>query len=133
MRRGRFVAGLAFLGLLTGVAGSSHAGTCGQGTIEEIEATPRPDLDVEALALLLGPGVTADSAVYNRMVQDLQRIHVQRPSLAGFEFQLYWEPTNLLMNFDPETYAEVRSGQYTDWDCLNDWYDVKEIHYIDIS
>ena len=51
---------------------------CGQGTREQIEATPRPNTEAEVLALLLGTRVTADPGIYARLGR-----HKDVPS--GFE------------------------------------------------
>ena len=113
--------------------GCGTVSACGQGTSAQIAATPRPDGEVEALALLLGPGATADSAIYDRLDHDLRRIRALRPSLAGVEFLYYWEPTDLLLSLEPDVYTAAKAGQFTGWDCLNAWYGVKRIDFIDIA
>lgn len=96
--------------------------TCGQGTIAEIAATPRPNLEAEALALLLGPGITADPEIYARLDADLARIRNLWPSLADVGFLLIWEPSSLLVELTPSAHAALQAGQFTEWDCLNTWY-----------
>lgn len=103
-----------------GVTGPPPA--CGQGTSAEIAATPRPNPEAEALALLLGPGITADPAIYGRLDADLAQIRTLWPSLAHVGFPLIWWPSDLIIDLTPSAWAAVKAGQFTEWDCLNHWY-----------
>jgi hypothetical protein len=102
--------------------GCSIVRSCGQGTIAEIAATPRPNAEAEALALLLGPGITADPGIYARLEADLARIRNLRPELADVGFLLIWDPSGLLVELTPSAYEALQAGQLTEWDCLNTWY-----------
>lgn len=102
--------------------GCSIVRSCGQGTAAEIAATPRPNAEAEALALLLGPGITADPGIYARLDADLAQIRTLWPSLADVGFLLIWDPSGLLVELTPSAYEALQAGQYTEWDCLNTWY-----------
>jgi hypothetical protein len=95
---------------------------CGQGTREQIAASPRPNNEAEALALLLGTRVTADPEIYARIDADLARIRALRPSLAEVHFLQFWEPSSLMVELTPAAFAALQAGHFTEWDCLNDWY-----------
>ncbi len=114
-----------------GVTGPPPA--CGQGTNEEIAATPRPNANVEALALLLGPGITADPAVYARLDADLAQIRTLWPPLADVGFLLIWDPSDLIVDLTPSAWAAAKAGQFTEWDCLNRWYGGEVDHVSDFG
>ena len=102
--------------------GCNAVRACGQGTVSEIAATPRPYYEVESLALLLGSGITADPEIYLRLVGDLERIRTLWPSLAHIEHQFLFDPNTLLVGLTPGAHQAALAGQLTEWDCLNSWY-----------
>lgn len=106
---------------------------CGQGTSAQIAATPRPNPEAETLALLLGPGVTADPAIYSRLDDDLTRIRTLYPSLNDVGFALIWDPSTLFVELTPEAYAAAKAGTFHEWDCLNGWYRGEVDHIYDFS
>ena len=95
---------------------------CGRGTIAEIAATPRPNEEAETLALLLGPGITADPEIYARLDAELALIRTLSPSLASVEFRPGLDPSGLGLGLTPEAHAAAQAGQLKEWDCLNAWY-----------
>ncbi len=102
------------------------AAACGHGTAEEIAATPRADENTELLALAMGDGVTADQAVYDRLVRDLAAIRSEYPAVADVRFFASYDARTLdLVAQDEATAVEIRHGDYHEWDCLNDWYQLQ--------
>ena len=114
---------------------------CGQGIREEILATPRAEPNVEHLALVLGGGLTADPAIYERLVADLALIHHLLPptQYAAFSahlavnFQIYVEPDRMFVELDDAAAEAVAEGAYDAWDCLNAWYGVEEVDLRDLE
>lgn len=100
---------------------------CGQGSFAELQATPRADLNLEALALAMGGGLTAPQDIYERLVADVASIRRQRPELAGIAFPAKYDPQVLLVTFPLDVAATVADGTYHSWDCLNRWYGVESV------
>lgn len=96
---------------------------CGSGNRADIQASPRPDASAEHLALLLGAGVAAEQALYQRLSTELAAIRAAEPALADARFNnIWWNPHNLLVGLTPEAHAAVKAGTYHEWDCLNSWF-----------
>ncbi|HXT22764.1 MAG TPA: hypothetical protein VN923_18600, partial [Thermoanaerobaculia bacterium] len=97
---------------------------CGHGNRADILASPRADIDAEGLALLLGDGVAAEDAIYQRLHADLDAIRAANPALADNRFGIpWWLPHELsITGLTPLAHVEVRAGTYTEWNCLNAWY-----------
>jgi len=117
--------GRAFLPIQdTGAFASCGATRCGQGAFEDIAATPRADTNLEALALAMGGGLTADPALYSRVVADVASIRAQSIDLAGIDFEPYFDRQALVLILDLSVIQAARNGTYHAWDCLNHWYGV---------
>ncbi len=95
---------------------------CGQGTSAQIAATPLPNVGAEELALLLGSGITADPAIYARLDADLARIQALFPPLVDVFFRPLWYSSRMTVELSPSAYAAAKTGEFHEWDCLNDWY-----------
>lgn len=99
---------------------------CGQGTAAEIAATPRDDPATELLALSMGDGLTADAATYDRLVRDLAAIRAGHPVVDGVSIFPTTDAKSLnLTAADAATYEAIAQGEYHEWDCLNDWYELE--------
>jgi len=105
------------------VCGVTHG--CGQGTVEQLQSTPRADEEAEQLALLLGGDLIASNADYARVRADLATIRAARPVLADFHFLPNHSPHDLLFTVDADTWLQMKAGQYHAWDCVNAWYGVR--------
>lgn len=106
--------------------GGSPGEACGQGTAAEIAATPRDDPATELLALSMGDGLTADQDVYDRLVRDLAAIRAGYPAVAGVSIFPTTDAKSLnLAAADAATYEAIAQGEYHEWDCLNDWYELE--------
>lgn len=103
---------------------STTAPSCGHGDSADILASPRPDPHAEGLALVLGDGVAAEEALYQRLHVDLEAIRAADAELAdSVFFNVWWgDSSGLLMLFDNATWPSVRNGTYRGWDCVNTWY-----------
>lgn len=108
-------------------------GTCGLGTPEELAATPRADRSTELLALALGSGLTAEQALYDRLVSDLAAIRDARPELGAVDFfSPEYDGKTLLLNVEDEAAGQaMEAGTYDAWDCLNDHYGLESIQPVD--
>jgi hypothetical protein len=95
---------------------------CGRGTASELAATPRADDHLELFAMVLGGGLTADPAIYQRAETDLAAIRALEPAVADTHFVPSVQPHTLLVSLDDATAEAARAGDYHDWDCLNAWY-----------
>ena len=105
---------------------------CGQGTLAEITATPRPDQNAEWLALTLGGGLTAPEALYQRLVSDLAAIRAANPATQSIPFTPKYHPSSLIFMMAEEAFGRFKNGQYHEWDCLNRWYSVRQTEPLDI-
>lgn len=100
------------------------------GTRSEIAATPRSDGNLELLALTLGSSnrITADPAVYLRIVTDMEAI--QRSAPAGFSRVDYVprdDGKTMWLQFADAVAPLAEAGRYTEWDCLNDFYGMQSV------
>jgi hypothetical protein len=102
---------------------------CGQGSSAELAVTPRPgpDTGLEALALLMGKGLTADDAVYGRVLRDVAAMRASHPALVGLTFVPRFDPRLLVVDLDRATHDALVAGNYHAWDCLNAWYGVTQV------
>jgi hypothetical protein len=98
---------------------------CGQGSADELAATPRVESPAfEFLARILDGGLTASPAVFQRVLADVAAIRQHEPALAGVSFHPYVSPHTLFLTFHDVTYPSVVAGSYRAWDCLNAWYGI---------
>jgi hypothetical protein len=107
---------------------------CGSGKPVDVAASPRADVSVEALALVIGDRVVAEQALYERLRADLASIRHLDPQLAGEEFHnIWWDTQSLLVDLTQEAYDAVRFGTFHGWDCLNDLYGATVDHVFQYS
>lgn len=101
---------------------------CGQGTAEELAATPRDDPNRELLALAVAGGLTADQEVYDRLGRDLTAIRRMTPAVAEARYLPATDGKSLFLVADSAaTYRAIERGEYREWDCLNDWYGLEQV------
>jgi hypothetical protein len=97
---------------------------CGHGSFAELAASPRANYEAEAMAIVMGGGLTASQPLYDRLVADLASIRRQKPELDGLHFGAPSDPQFLEVTFDFATATAVTTGEYHAWDCLNSRYGV---------
>lgn len=97
------------------------------GTPQDIAATPRPDENLELLALRLSDSVTADEATYQRLVRDLASIRALEPAVRSIGYFSPFHGEALYVSFDDPQYAKVRDRDYHAWDCLNEHLNVTSV------
>jgi hypothetical protein len=98
------------------------------GTPEEIAATPRADTNLELLALQLERnGVTASQRAYDRVVADVTAIRDAVPELADVGYFAGDDGKQLVLDPDDKTAMSIVAGEYSAWDCLNDFYGVEAL------
>jgi hypothetical protein len=131
-RRYSNAAGRAFRPIqdTTAFATCGFVRACGQGSAAEIAATPRADPNLEDLALVLSPGITARPATYDRLAADIPAIRAAFPQLAAAEFRPAYDATTLIISLTPEAAAAARAGSYHAWDCLNAWYGSEDVRVL---
>jgi hypothetical protein len=97
---------------------------CGHGNFAELAASPRADLEAEAMAVAMGGGLTASQPLYDRLVADLASIRRQKPELVGLGFGTAYNLSFMEVTFDFATATAITTGEYHAWDCLNSRYGV---------
>jgi hypothetical protein len=118
-----------------GEGGSGSATDCdeiGHGTSAEIAATPRADIVLEQLAIVAGSGVTADPAIYDRIVRDVAAIREAEPAVAHIDYFPADNGKTVFLATDDETYEATQAGDYHAWDCLNDHYVMENVEWFDL-
>jgi hypothetical protein len=89
----------------------------------ELAATPRPDVNLELLALKLSPGrIVADEAVYRRVVRDVGAIRTAQRQLVGIGFFPERDGRTIVLVVLVPISEQMQAGNYRSWDCLNDTY-----------
>ena len=92
----------------------------------EIALTPRADENLELLALSLEPdALTASQANYERIVADMRSIRALQPAIASIGFFAPNDGKTLSVGFTDIALESVRAGDYSAWDCLNDFYELE--------
>ena len=88
--------------------------------------TPRADANLESLALSLSEGITADDDSYRRLVRDIAAIRTVDPRMRTITYDT---PDNGELLVTPASSKQllVKSGLYTEWDCLNRHFRVERI------
>lgn len=110
--------------------GGPITGPCPEpiGTSDEVAATPRDDENLELLALSLDAGeVTATDETYGRVTADVARIRELEPGLADIGFMPPHDGTTLSLTPSDIAFASMQTGEYSAWDCLNDFYGLEAI------
>jgi hypothetical protein len=93
------------------------------GTSADIGATPRSDPNLELLALRIDRGrVTADEETYTRVVADIAAVREAKPQIASVTYFPVMDGRELLVYPNEQTTKLIRDGNYSAWDCLNDFY-----------
>jgi hypothetical protein len=88
----------------------------------EIRATPRADTNLELFALRYSVGIVADQAIYDRVRRDVTAIHNADAAVAKIDYFPTSDGRSLFLSFETETAAQIASGDYHAWDCLNQTY-----------
>jgi hypothetical protein len=89
----------------------------------DLTLTPRPDVNLELLALKLSPGrIVADQAVYDRVVADVTAIRSRRPDLTAIAFYPPDDGRTIDLKVLLATSEQMQRGDYHGWDCLNATY-----------
>jgi hypothetical protein len=95
------------------------------GSAEDIAATPRDDTNLEMLALALDTAeVVATQETYDRVLADVAAIRTLAPDLADVDHRPDNDGKQLLLTPDDVTFQSIAAGEYSAWDCLNDFYEL---------
>jgi hypothetical protein len=98
------------------------------GDAAEIALTPRADENLEQLALSLTPErLTADTAIYDRIVLDIAAIRALAPDRADIGYFAPDDGKTIWLGLDDITSQSVRAGEYSAWDCLNDFFGLQNV------
>ena len=120
-------------GGMTGEAGAPSACSASVPSPEMIASTPREDTNLELLALRLSTGVVAEQSIYERVVRDVTAIREADPAIADISYFPEHDGRALFLGLETPTALIMKSGQYHDWDCLNDAYVVEDIRIDETS
>ena len=102
------------------------------GTAEELALTPRQDEGLELLALSLEPGnLTASQATYDRVTADVAVIRELAPEIAEIDHRSS-DGRRLNLLFTDVGAQALAAGEYSAWDCLNDFYGVSSAQTYDL-
>jgi hypothetical protein len=93
------------------------------GAAADIAATPRSDPNLELLALSIDHGrVTANEETYSRVVADVAAMREANPQIASIKYFPRTGGRELLVYPNEQTMQLIRGGNYSAWNCLNDFY-----------
>ena len=90
------------------------------GAPAELARTPRADANLELLALALSDELTADQAIYERLVRDVTDVRSMEARLKNVRYRPQYEGKTLLLRFSEAASKLFAEGQYRYWDCVND-------------
>ena len=98
------------------------------GSAAAIAASPRADQNLELLALRLDAGeVVATQATYDRVIADVTAIRALAPALADVGYFPPHDGKTLLVQPSEQVFKLIEAGQYSAWDCLNEFYGLTSI------
>lgn len=100
------------------------------GAREELSLTPRADARLELLALSLSDGVTADQAIYERLLRDTTLIRRMESRLKGVDYRPHNDGKTLLLRLSENASARFADQNYHYWDCVNRHYRVESTQVI---
>ena len=89
-------------------------------SVEELASTPRKRFDLEVLAATMDSSLVVEQSFYERVVDDVDRIHALAPDVAGISHSSHDYSGRLRLDVDAATEAGVLASTYDAWDCLND-------------
>jgi hypothetical protein len=93
------------------------------GTPEELAATPRTDENLEAMALDLSSGITAETSIYERLVRDVSVIRALEPRVGNIRYADADDGHTLLMMLEGDPLITLRQLERDPlWRCLNSHY-----------
>lgn len=92
------------------------------GTTTEIARTPRANRKLEQLAIRLSHSIVAKESIYQRLVRDVGKIHMEYPGTANINYFPIVRGSVILLHMTSGAREQVERGQYHAWDCLNRHY-----------
>jgi len=107
--------------------------SCGGAPPNDLEATPRADVELELLALSVSGAVVARQGIYDRVVRDVAAIRASHPEVQGIGYQSRDCGNSLLLRVDAVTGAAIQQHTYHDWDGLNARWRLMDIQNMDAS
>jgi hypothetical protein len=108
-------------------APASAACPPGSPTPQETAATPRADLAIEQLAIVVSKGkIVADQAIYDRLARDIPALKSKNPTLAKYSYEAPYGGKSLIMTVTTPTLQKMRNGTYEPWVCPNRLYGALE-------
>jgi hypothetical protein len=93
-------------------------------TVPEMNSTPRPDNNLERLAIQMDGLFIASQATYDRVERDILGIRNTFPSVGHIEFFEPNDGVTLLMGADSLVLDDMEAGTYEAWDCHNQRYEL---------
>jgi hypothetical protein len=93
------------------------------GTPEELALTPRADINLELLALVLEPGrAVASQATYERVVADIEEARRLESLLDDIDYYAPHDGRTLVVELTEEAMVAFTAGRDRAWQCLNEAY-----------
>lgn len=93
---------------------------------EELALTPREDTNLEELGVVATERVVAGQVEYSRVMRDVAAFRSMRPDLENIGFRAAFQQ-EIIIRADEATIAQMASGAYHHWDCLNQRFEVSDI------
>ena len=90
-------------------------------------APTKQEIEAQMLAIEATGTVVAEASLAERVAQELGAIRLNFPKVEGVRARPRWEPTSLLVAFDPPVRDKVLARTYGAWDGVNRTYEVREI------
>jgi hypothetical protein len=100
------------------------------GTRAEVARTPRTDENLELLALALSDGITAEQAIYERLLRDITAIREMKTPLKSVTYRPQHDGRTLVLRFSETAAAMFAQRRYPFWDCVNQHYGFESAHGI---
>jgi hypothetical protein len=94
---------------------------------DALQTTPKPDSEAELAALWLSGEIVAPDDLYETIKQDLEAIraaHGDDIDALDITFFAPWVPSQLLIAFDDDGVAKIRSGSWPELEALNDQFEL---------
>ena len=132
MRVARWL-GLVALAFLGGCGPSQPNSCVPEGSsMAAIQASPRPELQAEILAMALSGSVAASDSDYITIVRDLDAIRSVRTDLAEIHATPPRTTTSIFIRAESKSDAgDLTSGRVKSWTCLDKLYGPAHITHID--
>lgn len=119
---------LAIIAALAACAASTIQAQAEPVPLTSVKPAPsKAEVEAQILAIEASGNILAPPALTERIANELGDIRLAFPNIEGIRARPRWEPTSLLVAFDPPVREQVVARNYGHWDAANRNYEVREI------